>query len=175
MTKDESIKSYVEKALAMGAVDAVPFSVEDIAFDPRVRLKCLYGCSTWGHCHTCPSRPYYPTLAEFHDMFSRYEWGLMIHTHERGLGQEIALAIEGRAFADGYYFAFALAPGECMYCKTCAAEENKPCRIPKKARPPIYSVGIDVFQTVRNLGLPIQTLWDAEHDEQNRYAAVFIK
>ena len=41
MTKDESIKSYVEKALAMGAVDAVPFSVEDIAFAPRVRLKCL--------------------------------------------------------------------------------------------------------------------------------------
>lgn len=43
-----------------------------------------------------------------------------------------------------------------------------------KARPAFHSVGIDVFKTVRQFGLPIKTLSDADTEEQNWYSAVFI-
>jgi hypothetical protein len=36
-------------------------------------------------------------------------------------------------------------------------------------------VGIDVFKTVRALGLPLTTLSDPNTEEQNWYSAVFIE
>ena len=47
---------YVRLALEMGALHAVVFSLEDIAFDSRTLLKCMFGCADWGRNHTCPSR-----------------------------------------------------------------------------------------------------------------------
>ena len=53
----EKAGKYIRKAMDMGADHAVFFRTEDIAFDPRSLLKCMFGCSSWGKDHTCPSRP----------------------------------------------------------------------------------------------------------------------
>ena len=50
-------QEMVKKALDMGAVSCVPFHIEDICFDSRVLLKCMFGCTDWGKGLTCPSRP----------------------------------------------------------------------------------------------------------------------
>ncbi len=170
MTKKEA---YVAKALEMGAADAVAFGIEDIVFDSRTLLKCLYGCPDWGKNHTCPSRPGSPSMAEYREMFSRYQWGIIVHTHDKALSQKISFDLEGTAFRDGYYFAFSLS--DCALCGTCAAVHCQDCRHPHTARPAFHSVGIDVFKTVHQLGLTLNTLSDADKEEQNWYSAVFVE
>lgn len=166
-------KKYTDKALEMGAVDSVEFDISDIVFDSRTLLKCMFGCDDWGKGHTCPSRPGSPTMAEYKEMFSRYRGGIIVHTHDKALSQKISFAIEGEAFRDGYYFAFSLS--DCALCRECAGFSGAPCRFVHQARPAFHSVGIDVFKTVRGLGLPIGTLTDADKEEQNWYSAVFIE
>jgi len=157
----------------MGAVDAVIFSIDDIAFDSRTLLKCMFGCADWGRNHTCPSRPGSPSMAEYREMFSRYSWGIIVHAHDKAISQKISLELESRAFHDGYYFAFSMS--DCALCKECSCVDNAPCRFPRKARPAFHSVGIDVFKTVRALGLPIDTLGDPDKDQQNWYSAIFVE
>lgn len=165
------LEEYVRYALERGAKDCVPFSIEDICFDSRTLLKCMYGCSDWGRNHTCPSRAGSPTMAEYREMFSRYQRGLIIHTQDKALSQHISYELERMAFLDGCYFAFSLS--DCSLCKTCAAAEDAPCRFQKMARPAFHSVGIDVFRTVRKLGLPLEPL-KGEDDTPNWYSAVFL-
>lgn len=164
---------YVRLALEMGALHAVVFSLEDIAFDSRTLLKCMFGCADWGRNHTCPSRANNVSLAEYKEMLSRYQWGVIVHAADKSLSQKISLALESRAFHDGYYFAFSLS--DCALCGKCAATENAPCRFPRMARPAFHSVGIDVFKTVRGFGLPICTLEHPETEAQNWYSAVFVE
>lgn len=165
-------QKYIDRALAMGAADCVAFTLADICFDSRTLLKCMFGCTDWGKNHTCPSRAGNASLAEYKEMLSRYQGGVIVHTHGKPLSQKISFALEGEAFRDGYYFAFSLS--DCGLCAGCAAEENLPCRNPRMARPAFHSVGIDVFKTVRALGLPIETLPDRDAQPQNWYSAVFI-
>ncbi len=167
------MQKYADRALELGATDAVVFDIKDIVFDPRTLLKCMYGCTDWGKNHTCPSRPGNPTMEQYKDMLSRYKGGVIIHTHDKALSQKISFRIEGEAYRDGYYFAFSMS--DCALCKTCAAATCEDCRFMHMARPAFHSVGIDVFKTVRQLGLPIQTLTDADTEEQNWYSAVFIE
>lgn len=169
----QKAQKYIDLALSLGAVDAVPFAISDICFDPRTLLKCMYGCKDWGCGNTCPSRKSNVSLAEYKDMLSRYQWGVIIHAHNKADSHKASLAVEGRAFADGYYFAFSLS--DCALCQKCAGFDGQPCRFPAKARPAFHSVGIDVFKTARQLGLPIQTLFDPDKEEQNWYSAVFIE
>ncbi len=167
------MQKYVLSALEMGAADAVEFSIGDICFDSRTLLKCMYGCDSWGKNHTCPSRSGSPSMSEYREMFSRYKRGIIIHAHDKALSQRISFKIEGEAYRDGYYFAFSLS--DCSLCKKCAAEDGLPCRNMHSARPAFHSVGIDVYKTVHNLGLPLRTLADADAEEQNWYSAVFIE
>lgn len=165
-------QDLVKQALAMGAVDAVPFVQSEIPYDARTLLKCMYGCKDWGYGLTCPSRPGTPTIAEHKEMFSLYRWGILIHTHEKNISQKISLALEGDAFRAGYYFAFSLS--DCGLCSRCAGFEQKECRFPDKARPALHSVGIDVFRFAKQKGLPLYTLSE-DGQQQNWYSAVFIE
>ena len=156
----------------MGAIHAQIFSLDDIVFDPRTLIKCMYGCGDWGNGHTCPSRSGNLSLSQWQETLSRYRWGVIIHSHEAKLNQHIAYELEQQAFFAGYYFAFSMS--DCKYCSSCAGYTGEPCRFPQKARPAFHSVGIDVFATVRRFNLPIKTL--ANPDEvPNWYAAVFVE
>lgn len=158
--------------MELGAVHAVPFLLKDIVFDPRTLLKCMFGCGDWGKGHTCPSRPGSPTPEAYERMLRRYQWGLVIHGHDKHTTQRVSYELERQAFFDGYYFAFSMS--DCGLCQTCAGHDGQPCRFPQKARPAFHSVGIDVFATVRGLGLPIRTLRE-EGEAQDWYAAVFVE
>lgn len=169
----EKAARYIALAKELGAADAVLFEAPQICWDPRTLLKCMYGCADWGKAHTCPSRPGNPSMAELKDMFSRYKWGIIVHAHDKRTSQKISFALEGAAFHDNYYFAFSLS--DCAICKECAGFKGEPCRNVAMARPAFHSIGIDVFKTVNQLGLPLYTLEHRDVPEQNWYSAVFIE
>ena len=86
----ELAQKYIHQALEMGATDAVFFTDDQICWDSRTLLKCMYGCTDWGCNHPCPSRPGNPSIPEMQEMFKRYKGGIIIHTHEKKLSQKQA-------------------------------------------------------------------------------------
>jgi len=172
MDYKEKAQKYLDLALQLGAADAVVFTADQICWDSRTLLKCMYGCTDWGVNHTCPSRPGFPGMEAMKEMFSRYSWGIIIHAHDKHSSQKASYEVERRAFFDGKYFAMSLS--DCGLCAECSAVDNAPCRNKRMARPAFHSVGIDVFKTVHGLGLPLDTL-EHEGEAQNWYSAVFIE
>ena len=173
MTTDNIKNKLIAKAEEMGIDDVVLFTIEQIAFDNRTLLKCMFGCDDWGEGHTCPSRPGSLKPWEYKKIFEEYSWGLIVHSHDKAQAQKVSFELERMAFLEGYYFAFSLS--DCALCKECAGHNEKECRFPKKARPAFHSVGIDVFKTVRNFDLPIATLEEGEEEKQNWYSAIFVE
>jgi len=170
--KADFSQHLIDMALSMGADDAVKFVIEDIVFDPRTILKCAFGGMDWSFGHTCPSRPESLKPWEYEQVLRRYSWGIIVHSTDKRISHEVSFALEREAFLEGYYFAFSMS--DCALCSECAGFHGKPCVNPKKARPAFHSVGIDVFETVRKFGLPIQTLKD-ETEQVNWYSAVFVE
>jgi predicted metal-binding protein len=168
MIQDELIKS----ALQMGADHAVLFSIEDIEFDSRTILKCMFGCTDWGKGHTCPSRPGALSVFDYQKVLKEYSWGIIVHSTNKSISQDVSFALEREAFLKGYYMAFSMS--DCAICADCRGRSGRECANPKKARPAFHSVGIDVYKTARKFGLPIETLKD-ESQEQNWYSAVFVE
>jgi len=79
----------------------------------------------------------------------------------------IVRKVEAQAFALGYRFATGFTAGSCKLCKECVAiSSHEPCRQPFRARPSMEAVGIDVFKTAENAGLPFEipvrdkTVWN---------------
>ena len=166
----EQPDKYVKMALEMGARDSRVISIDDIVFDPRSLLKCMYGCRDWGTRWTCPSSSKGLKPWEAERILKRYQWGLLIHTNNPTRAHEIALEVERNAFLDGYPFALSLI--DCYVCDSCAFPD--PCRFPKKSRPELQAMGIDVYSTVKQQGLPIQPL-KTRNDTPNYYALVLIE
>ncbi|MCL1816739.1 MAG: DUF2284 domain-containing protein [Clostridiales bacterium] len=172
MNKNLDQQKLCRLALSLGAQNALVFTLDDIIFDPRTIIKCMFGCGDWGKGLTCPSRAGALSIEQWHNTLNCYQWGIIIHGQEAKLNQDIAYELERQAFFSGYYFAFSMS--DCKLCAACAGYDNEPCRFPQKARPAFHSVGIDVFATARRFGLPIETL-EQEGRPQNWYAAVFIE
>ena len=172
MDRQQDTARYVALALELGAADAVPFTPDDIVFEPRTILKCMFGCEDWGKGPTCPSRAGSLMPWEYEPLLRRYGWGLIVHSPDKKIAQEASYALEQQAFLDGYYLAFSMS--DCASCAECVGLKDKPCANPKKARPAFHSVGIDVFATARGMGLPIETL-ASEDEPQNWYAAVWVE
>lgn len=162
------MSKYEQLALDLGADNVRTISSRELFFDPRVRLKCI-GCSEYGtwRCH-----PNLPNYKESVEMLSKYQEILVIHGHDRERVSSIARKVEEEAFWDGNYFAFAMCG--CFHCKKCRSSHEGPCVNPDFRRPYCYSLGINVFDTVRALDLPIQIL-RTNDEKQNRYAFVLIK
>ena len=106
-----------------------------------IRARCSNAClaARIGGVITLPFPGEQRFLAEYKEMLSRYQWGVIVHAADKSLSQKISLALESRAFHDGYYFAFSLS--DCALCGKCAATENAPCRFPRMARPAFHSGG----------------------------------
>ncbi len=165
-------KYFTDLAIKLGANYAVTFKIQDIIFDPRTILKCMFGCFDWRKGHTCPSRPGSLIPWEYQKVFEKYSWGIIVHSTSKKVSQDVSYNIEREAFLKGYYFAFSLS--DCALCSECAGHRGEECINPKKARPALQSVGIDVFKTVHQFGLPLKTLQN-EDEQQNWYSAVFIE
>jgi len=163
---------YLALAKQMGAINAKVFDINQIAFDPRTILKCLWGCSDFGKLHTCPSAPHSLSIEEYIRIFKHYKSGIIVHCHDKKPCQQISLEIERQAYLDGYYFALSLS--DCAICSECKGKQNAPCIAPKLARPAFHSIGVDVFLTANNLNLPLYPLKNTT-DQQNWFSAIFIE
>jgi len=162
---------YIELAISMGADNAVYIKPDDIAYDGRTLLKCMFGCDSWGKGCTCPSRDAYLKPWEFEPLLRKYKSTLIIHSKSKEIAQKASFAVEREAFLDGDMLAFSMS--DCALCPECAGFSGETCRNIKMARPAFHSVGIDVYNTVKKLGLPLRSLKDI-NEEQNWYAAVWL-
>ena len=163
-------KLLIDKALAMGAKAAIDFDIEDIAFDGRTVLKCLYGCS--GGLPFCPTRQNPEATELYSKLAKKYKWGILIETDNLKDGQEIAIELERTAFLADH--TFALAATECGACDECIAEKGESCIHPKKQRLPLYAFGIDVYKTVRGKGWELEVVQN-EGDPVKNITAVFVE
>lgn len=175
-------KKLLQSAKEKGASLAKLVSVEDIVVDPRVRMKCRIPlCSQYNNNLMCP--PFAPTVEEFEESLKKYEKAIFIQVeadinsldretgrinekiwadleekhmpHMRKLN-EIVGDLEAEAFKMGFHLAIGLIGGACPLCETCVAEEGgDKCRHPFSARPSMEAVGIDVYETCKNLGIPL--------------------
>jgi len=166
-----AIEKYINLALSLGATHAVAVTPDDIVFDGRTLLKCMFGCADWGKGCTCPSKEGFLKPWELESLLRKYKHVLIIHSPVKKIAQEAAFAVEREAYLDGDSLSFSMS--DCAICGTCAGADGNPCRDVKRARPAFHSVGIDVFETVKKLGLPLLPLRD-ESDEQNWYAAAWL-
>ncbi len=147
-----------------------------------VRMKCMYGCDSFGKSSACP--PNAPTVGECERFFSEYSRAIVFHF---GVNFEDAaqlkpwcktvnqklIQLERAVFLAGFHKAFVLLVDECSICSTCAPERAE-CRNKKIARPCTEALAIDIYGTVRNIGYPIQVLADRK-EGMNRYAILLIE
>ena len=162
---------YIELAVSKGAEHAVLIKPDDVVFDGRAILKCMFGCRDWGKGCTCPSRLGFFKPWEFEKLLRMYKSVLIIHSRVKEVAQKASFAVERQAYFDGDVLAFSMS--DCALCTDCAGRSGQECRNVMEARPAFQAAGIDVFSTVKKLGLPIKTLREPD-EEQNWYAAVWL-
>ncbi|MCL2004490.1 MAG: DUF2284 domain-containing protein [Oscillospiraceae bacterium] len=167
------IQKYRQLALERGAEHAVLATPEELVFDGRTLLKCMFGCSSWGKGPTCPSRAGFLKPWEFEPLLRKYKYVLIVHSPDKKTAQAASFAVERAAFLDGDVLALSMS--DCALCAECAGKSGGDCRNVRQARPSFHSVGINVFATAQRLGLPLFVLKDeSEVDRQNWYAAVWL-
>jgi predicted metal-binding protein len=163
-------------------------SSEMIVVADWVRLKCRYGCNSYGTHLCCP--PYTPTPQETRAVLSEYrnavvarfeirsEQKMQSKSTVKAFGNTVArihktiAELERTAFLAGYYKAFAFSGMPCSLCETCVIEEmhkkdqaifdldSVKCRHKEIMRPPMEACGIDVFKTLQNAGYKPHVLGD---------------
>ncbi len=146
-----------------------------------VRMKCRFGCEDYGTNAHCP--PNVPSVEECRQFFDEYENAVVFHFQKhfehaeerhdwtRTLDEGL-LELEKAVFLAGYEKTFLLFTGGCRFCAECPTTRAE-CLQPRLARPTPEGLGMDVFSTVRQCGLPIQVL--SSYDEpMNRYGFLLI-
>ena len=166
-----NMEKYIKMAKDGKAEHALILSPDDIVFDRRVILKCLWGCENQFDSNRikCGSRGL--SFEDAQALVRTYQRILLIHHHDDVKMSRLARKIEQAAFLDGHYFASAM--NYCHLCKNCRIDSGKPCHMPLKIRPCDQSFGIDVYKTVRLKGLPCNPL-QSKTETPNRYAFVMI-
>ena len=171
MPKKPATSKYVKRALAAGAKDAKLIPTDTIVTAQWVRIKCQYGCSGYGLSLTCP--PHSPPPEKTAQMLSEYKTALLVHTDGHAKITPLLTRLERQAFLDGYHKAFAFVAGPCNLCEECSLEIGECCH-PEMARPAMEACGIDVFQTARNHGLPIEVV-AGRACQQNYYGLLLLE
>jgi predicted metal-binding protein len=177
---DSDLVKYCTVALEAGATHVKQIHPSSVVTAPWVRLKCQFGCPGYGRGHCCP--PHTPTAEQTRTILDGYRRAILFHREiplMEGKEKEYQnyldrlVELEGDMFKDQFYRAFLFLAGPCKQCKKCGALEGKPCASPYKARPSMEGCGIDVYQTVRNHGFPLQTL-SQKSDPGNRYCLMMV-
>ena len=180
MRSDHGLEAYCQKAVANGATHALVTEGRQIITAPWALWRCQFGCTDYGKYYSCP--PCTPTIEQTRQMLDSYNRVILLHL-QWSLGrrgeQEIkgymenVVALEQQLELDGFYRAFSMLTGRCLFCKECALTRNHPCSFPKKARPAMEGCGIDIYQTAHRLGLPMYPLRHAD-DVRNIYCLVLV-
>lgn len=90
------------------------------------------------------------------EIYDRGEYKERMVASERQF-QGLLDRLESDALNMGYRFATALTGGPCRLCDECVGvTSGEACRHPFRARPSMEAMGIDVYLTARNAGLPFE-------------------
>ena len=157
-------------------------SGDDVHVCQWVRLKCMFGCDSYGKKGCCP--PAVPSVSECKDLFAEFNHILILQITEKlrdpndreewSRKKNLALLpLEREIFLAGHHKAFLLFMDECRLCNDCLATRAD-CRNPSMARPSAEALGVDVFSTVRTAGFPIEVLTECDQ-EMNRYAFLLVE
>ncbi len=182
-TRNSKSRKPVETLLRAHGVDDFTW------IDPRrivtaqwVRMKCTFGCGSYGKRACCP--PNTPTVAECERFLREYREAVLFRLVTRfetpkdrvrwnnQVNRRLA-ALERELFVAGHERVFLLAPAACCRCGTCAPERSQ-CAQPMEARPSPEALAVDVYSTARRFGYPIEVR-RAFDDEQNRYGFLLVR
>jgi predicted metal-binding protein len=161
-------RGLIEKAAALGAVEAKIIPPSSVVTAEWVRMKCRYGCDGYGSSWCCPPRS--PEPEQTRKVLDCYTTALLVHFGSDVRVTRAMVKLEKEAFLAGWYKAFALGAGPCSLCKECDLAQ---CRN-EDARPSMEACGIDVFATARANGYPIEVLADRSNPE-NCYGLLLIE
>ncbi len=176
-------KPQLERMLGRhGIKDFKWIDPQTIIVSPWVRLKCEYGCPSYGRVASCP--PNTPSLSDCREFFAAYQTGLVFHfqkvagdpAERRHWSAKLNVGLsrlEREVFLAGYHKAFLLFMDSCEICADCVPD-RKDCKEPKISRPSPEGMGVDVFSTVRQWGYPINVLTDPS-DRMDRYAFLMVE
>ncbi|WP_053955513.1 DUF2284 domain-containing protein [Inediibacterium massiliense] len=163
----EKLKRYI-KSQQIHEVKEI--EIDDLIIHKKVRDACIRNkCGQYGKNFMCP--PYVGEIEDFQKRLKEYEKGFLItiqdHIKQPSIMENfyvsaiklhhILLDIEKEAKKIGYEKAYALIGGNCKLCKVCNAKLGKDiCNDPKRARPSLEAVGIDVIDTCKKVGISIE-------------------
>lgn len=169
----QNLSELCEFALKLGANAARTVWVPGVKVGAWTRMKCQYGCPSYGMTLCCP--PYTPDYAAMARFLSEYEYGIIVEyvnkissksaraehaVREPGL-LGILIELEKQAFLKNYYRAFALSAGSCHLCEKC---NLKKCVHPTEARPSLEACGIDVFALARDNGFEMSVFAERKNE-----------
>ena len=158
------------------------FDPQSVVVSQWVRMKCTFGCTSYGQFASCP--PNTPSIEECQRFFSEYKRGIVFHFRKVAPEREARTAwsaktnlallkVEREVFLAGYPKAFLLFLDSCHLCPECTPRRSD-CKQPKLSRPSVEGMAVDVFTTVRRIGYPIEVLTDTA-DMMNRYAFLLVE
>jgi predicted metal-binding protein len=146
-----------------------------------VRMKCMFGCSEYGHGGACP--PNTPSVAECQIFFKEYSDALILHFEGRMDKPEDRhawsckinarlLKLEREVFLAGFERVFLLFMDSCCFCSECSGKRET-CQEPRLSRPAPEALAVDVYATVRQFGFPIEVRTDYLQ-KMDRYAFLMV-
>ncbi|MBA3012090.1 MAG: methyltransferase domain-containing protein [Proteobacteria bacterium] len=140
---------WADLALELGFDAIAPISPGDVVTAPWVNAKCQFGCKGFGKNIQCPPQ------GMAHDktrlLLDDYTRAFLVRGAPPGKRFHTALlALEKKAFLDGFHKAFVFGAGPCPVCPACPEEGR--CLHPDLARPSMEGSGIDVYASVAAAG-----------------------
>jgi predicted metal-binding protein len=157
-------------------------SGKDIICAQWVQMKCEYGCDWYGKSCSCP--PHVPPVERNQAFFREYEHVVMFHFEKtvehpqdrfpwsKKVNNQL-LKLERDVFLSGFQKAFVLFIHDCRRCAKCK-QDKLLCEHPETLRPVPEGMGIDVFATARQFGLPIEVVRDYDR-KMDRYAFLLVE
>lgn len=138
----------IQEAEDLGSVKVKVIAIPEIALANWVRLRCQFECSHFNQRFTCPT--FTPTPDEMNDILMDYNRALVVEAPSSEDVHRLILGLETRLREKGFFKAFGLDGLPCNLCEVCTIETR--CQHPDKARPTMQACGIDVSQTLLNIG-----------------------
>jgi predicted metal-binding protein len=167
LSKFPDIERFCKRACELGALDAKVIATKTVITAPWVRMRCQYGCAGYGRRLSCP--PYSPTPEQTRAIVDSYKTAILVKG-ELWKVNPIIVPLEREIFLSGYYKAWSMGEGPCHQCDACALKAG--CRFPQQLRPSMEASGIDVFQTVRSNGYPLEVVKD--YDCPGQYFGIVL-
>ncbi|ACB85735.1 DUF2284 domain-containing protein [Natranaerobius thermophilus] len=176
---DQHVEDLINK---YGFQDYKWIDSKEIVVKQWVRFKCLFMCDTYGTKAVCP--PNMPTVQECEKFFSEYSKAVILRIQvpayhgdkDSEVFREIdknLIELEKEIFYAGYYKVMAFLATICYQCQDCPREMTD-CVYKQWSRPTPEALGVDVFETVKKVGYPIEVLSNYQQ-QMNRYAIIMIE